>query len=220
MKGLDSFIYWTKRFLSVLKTWDSKIATFLKRRGRKPFKKARLPLYEDLLYPTQIWHLCTQMGVRNLQRVRNMLKDLVERNSILGFALKKKTQQYCCLKGSVHWEIIISHQRKHLFYLWFHDLKYNFVTVAVTGPLSILGTWRSLTPEGRQETTALPCISQPHTKCLIRHHLMQDSYAGLISYSQKGTTWKNFFCRHFESWTSLLWVADESSVFDCPWLYG
>lgn len=57
------------------------------------------------------------MGARNLQRVRNMLKDLVEKSSTLGCFFKqqqqKKTpQQYCCLKGSVHWDIIIWHQRK------------------------------------------------------------------------------------------------------------
>lgn len=39
------------------------------------------------------------MGGRNLQRVRNMLKDLVERNSILGFGLKKKNPAILLFEG-------------------------------------------------------------------------------------------------------------------------
>ena len=77
--------------------------------GRKGLDTAEVTEHARSLLRQHTGHsLCTQMGVRNLQQVRNMLKDLVERNSILGFALKKKKpQQYCCLKGSVHWEIII-----------------------------------------------------------------------------------------------------------------
>lgn len=156
------------------------------------------------------------MGGRNLQRVRNMLKDLVERNSILGFGLKKKKTaillfEGLCALGNYY---LASEKTFALFMISWSQVQ----LCNRSCDWSTVNSW-DLEISNSIGKTGEYCLalhlSTPHQ---VSHQT--PSQAGLISYSQKGTTWKNFFCRHFESWTSLLWVVDESSVFDCPWLYG